>query len=156
MMQEDLLPGDILLYTFDPKSAYSWIIRFHSGSKYTHAELFLGGGMTLTAKSDNGVNYYLFDEKRLGCVMRPRVPFNRDGCVAWFERSGEKGKPYGWLELLNFVDVNVDADGMVCSAVSALGARAGSVDCFNGVPAQRIAPKDFRYCDAFAVAWEAK
>lgn len=154
-MIPQLLPGDILLYTFDPKSAYSWLIRMHTGSKYTHAELYLGFAATLTAKSERGVDYYDYDPKRLGCVMRPIAPFDVTACRAWFEASGEKGKPYGWLELLNFIDYNVDADGMVCSAVSALGARAGGVACFNGLPARRVSPRDFRYSEAFAVAWEA-
>ena len=47
--REDLNPGDILLYRTKNKSIASAIIRWWTGSPYSHAAIYLGGGKILEA-----------------------------------------------------------------------------------------------------------
>jgi hypothetical protein len=49
LKREDLKPGDILLYRAQKKSIVSSIIRWWTGSPYSHAAIYLGDGKILEA-----------------------------------------------------------------------------------------------------------
>lgn len=151
--QSTLQRGDILLYTLDKSSFFSWAIYIKTGSRLVHAETYIGNGVTVTAKPSRGVNYYAYTSDRLGCVMRPRDPFDCDTALEWFERGGPertpiKGQPYGFLDLAVFYGLPWDGPGMVCSAVVTSLGRAGGLTLFNGADARRISPFSLSINDA--------
>lgn len=151
--QSEIQPGDVLLYTLDKRSLFSWAIFIKTGSKLTHAETYIGNGLTVTAMSSHGVNYYPFNPDRLGCIMRPRTPFDLARALEWFEhgdytRTPIKGQPYGYLDLGTFYGLPYDGPGMVCSAVSTAFGRAGGLSLFNDTDARRISPFALSICDA--------
>lgn len=138
--QTDLQPGDVLLYR--PKGVFGWVIRFHTGYKIGHVEVYVGNGQSVASRDGVGVDVYPWRNTELAYVLRPTCPFNLVRAMAWFTRVG-KGQPYGWLDLLQFCGYDVEARGMVCSPCATYMQRAGEIPVFGDRPAETIKPGDF-------------
>lgn len=131
-----MLPGDALLY--GPKGLYGWVIRFHTGHPIAHVEVYAGDGRTVASRNGKGVGLYDFNPDRLKGIYRPTQPFDFDAAMRWFGQLPPMR--YGWADLLNFIDVDVDADGIVCSPFATLFYRAGGFNPFGDEPANKVAP----------------
>jgi hypothetical protein len=134
-----LVAGDVLLY--HGRGLYGRIIQFHTGHPIGHVECYLGAERSFASRDRIGVNFYDLRTADLTYVCRPRIPFNLTAALAW--AVPQIGTPYGWLDLLAFIDVNVDGKGIVCSPAVTLFQRAGTIEPFNGEPANKIAPFQF-------------
>jgi hypothetical protein len=145
MTSADLLPGDVLLYK--ASGVYGWIIRFHTGHPISHVECYVGNGQSAASRDGKGTAVYPLRTDGLVMVCRPILPFDVAKALAWFAAEGHK--PYGWADLLQFIDVNVDTDGIVCSPFVTELLRAGGLDPFNGEPAEKIAPFQFETSNVF-------
>jgi hypothetical protein len=53
------------------------------------------------------------------------------------------GTPYGWLDLLNFIGLNVDTEGIVCSAFATEFYRACGWNLFPTDQSNDVAPFEF-------------
>jgi hypothetical protein len=144
-----MLPGDICLYK--TKGLYGWFIRFHTGHKIGHVEVYVGNGESVASRDRIGVGKYPFREEDLAYILRATVPVNLANGMLWF--TTVKGQPYGWADLLQFCGYEVDGKGMVCSPFATMFCRAmgliGKNDPFNGEPANKIAPFQFKLSPLF-------
>lgn len=143
----DLQPGDCLLY--GPKGFFGWAIRIHTGHSIAHVEVFVGydPAESVASRDGKGVGLYPLRIDGLKAVYRPREPFNLGAALRWFKQLPPI--PYGWADLLNFIDINVDAKGIVCSPFAAEFYRAGGLDPFNGEPSNKIMPFQFAVSNSF-------
>lgn len=142
-----ILPGDVLLYT--PKGIYGWIIRFHTGHPVGHVETYIGNGRSVASRDGKGTGNYEVRIDGLVTICRPRLPFDLERGLGWLQRTGHR--PYGWLDLLQFIDINIDGKGIVCSPFVTEFARACGYDPFNGEPANKIMPFQFATSLAYRV-----
>jgi hypothetical protein len=106
-----------------------------------HVEVYVGGGDAVASRNGLGVNEYPLRTRDLLHVLRPEQPFDLIAAMAWFRTA--KGLPYGWADLLQFVGLNVNRRGIVCSPFATLFLRAGGIPVFNDEPAEKIAPFQF-------------
>lgn len=144
-----LRPGDVLLYR--GTGLYGLIIRFHTGHKEGHVEVYAGLGLSVASRNGIGVNTYPLRHNDLCLVCRPKpeYPFRLGKALAWHAK--QIGTPYGWFELLEFIGYDVKAHGVVCSAYATEFLRAGGIDPFNGEDAQRVAPYEFTVSNVFDI-----
>ena len=103
--------------------------------------MYLGEGRSYASRNGQGVNFYDLRTKDLQYVCRPKLPGDLRAAMAWAKT--QVGMPYGWLDLLAFIDVNIDGQGIVCSPAATLFERAAGLDPFNGEPCNKIAPFQF-------------
>lgn len=144
-----LKAGDVLLYA--PKGVYGWIIRFHTGHAIGHVETYVGGGFSVASRDGIGVGKYPLRASELAIVCRPKpdILLNWTAASRWF--ASVKGLPYGWMDLLQFIDFNVDGNGMVCSPFCTLHARALGYDPFNGENALKVPPYLFETSNCYDI-----
>lgn len=143
-----LRAGDVLLYR--PVGFYGLLIWVKSWHPIAHVETFVGNGESIASRDGLGTGVYPLRLSELAIVCRPRVPVDIAGARARFEQLPHR--PYGWLDLLEFIGLDVDAPGIVCSPCATEVMRdAGLVDLFNGEPAKMIAPFQFALDPAFDV-----
>lgn len=135
----NLLPGDVLLYK--GTGLYGRIIRLKTWHSEGHVEVYAGGGISVASRDGRGVDSYPFRDRDLIHVLRPTVPFDGHAAFTWFRTM--RGTRYGWLDLFQFVGVNINAKGIVCSPFATLYLRAGGVPIFNTEQAEKIAPFQF-------------
>jgi cell wall-associated NlpC family hydrolase len=135
---QSLRPGDVLLYK--PTSRFGQMIVFHTGGPCSHAELYVGEGLSLASRDGKGTGCYELRTADLGWVLRPTTPFSVEGARAWFNQTGHQ--PYGWYDLLAFCGYPVNGAGVVCSPYVVYLLRAGGVPVFKTIPPERIAPND--------------
>jgi hypothetical protein len=172
---DDLEPFDFLLYR--PKGIYGRIIRFKTGQKIGHVEVYLGrdvlnrvglldsldkaNGNTPThystaSRDGQGVNFYPVRMTELAYVMRPRdiyAPKIGAQVAAVYRAIQLRGTPYGWLDLLDFCGYHVNGEGVVCSPYATVIGRAARLDLFNGTQARVIRPCDFRQSELLYTYW---
>ena len=142
-----LQPGDALLYK--PKGLYGLLIRMHTGHPVGHVEVYLGAGRSTASRDKIGVDIYPLRTEGLIQICRPKLPFDVLKATAF--ALSQKGTPYGWGDLFNFIGLDVDAKGIVCSPWATLVYRAACGDPFNGDAANRIAPFQFATTTFFEV-----
>lgn len=144
---ETLKPADVLLYK--PRGVFGWIIATKTWHQVAHCEAYIGAGFSVASRDGLGVGLYPLRVEDLAYVCRPVVPFDMSRALAWFEK--QKGTPYGWADLGQFIGLNIDALGIVCSPFVTRFLRAGRIDPFNGEPAEKIAPFEFLLADCFKI-----
>ena len=167
-----LQPGDVLLYS--GAGPMSLGIRLVTASRYTHVEMFDGGGASWASRDWIGVGRYPLrtDGLALALRMHPSVPFDLEGARAfWRDADGE---PYDWPGLvvsrLPWLQSRTsDERAQFCSEAltravrfgiaRATGVPAGrgmgqalavrGFDPFAGAPAEAIHPGAFAWCPFF-------
>ncbi len=146
MKPEDLIqPGDCLLYK--PSGLFGKLIAIKTWHAIAHAEIYRGKGLSVASRDGLGVGLYPFRVSGLGYVLRPIPKLDLDKADKWFESV--KGQPYGWADLLAFLGVGVDGNGMVCSPFATDYYRAAGMDPFNSEPSIKIAPFEFLLSNCF-------
>lgn len=138
-LEAQLGAGDVLLYR--GTGVYGWFIRRHTGHPIGHVEVFVGAGQSFASRNGIGVNFYPLRTNDLRYVCRPNRPFDLDAGIAW--GNTQMGTPYGWLDLLQFADYDVDGKGYVCSPAAAMFQEEMKLNPFNGEPPMKIAPFQF-------------
>jgi hypothetical protein len=144
-----LKAGDVLLYK--PKGLFGWFIRVKTWHAVAHVECYIGDGFSVASRDGIGVGKYPLRTSELVTVCRPidAVVLNWPRALAWFDR--QKGTRYGWIDLLQFAGLNVDADGIVCSPFIARFCRMLGYDPFNGEDPQKVAPFEFALSNCYAL-----
>lgn len=142
-----LLPGDVLLYK--PGNIYARVIAVKTWHPISHVECYIGNGKSVASRDGIGTGTYPVRMADLVTVCRAKVPFDLPKALAWF--AAQPHRPYGWLDLLQFIGWNITAPGIVCSPFVTEFLRAGGLDPFNGEPAAKIAPFEFELADEFQV-----
>jgi cell wall-associated NlpC family hydrolase len=135
----DLKPLDCLLYR--PKGVFGRIISVKTWHNISHVEVYAGDGMSFASRDGIGVDLYPWRNTELAYVLRPTVPV--DATKAFAYARSMKGTPYGWLDLLAFVGLNVDFKGIVCSAFATEIYRKGGWHIFPTDLANDVAPFEF-------------
>lgn len=113
--------GDVLLYS--GTGVFSWGIKVKTWSRFSHVEVFDREGTTLASRDGRGVNRYVFTEKNLKAILRPKTPPVLDVArgLEWFEREA-KGQPYDWWGLFAFFAAKAQGSkklAMFCSEFEA-------------------------------------
>ena len=156
-----LHPGDVLLYR--PTGIFGWVIATKTWHQVGHCEIYLGAGVSVASRDGLGVGIYPLRTADLATVCReaPRtcayggethtfpLRFDLAKALAWYRI--QPAQPYGWLDLLQFVGLNIDSKGIVCSPFATEFLRAGGLDPFNHEPSLKIAPFQFRLSPVFDV-----
>ncbi len=152
-MIPDLRSGDVLLYR--GSSIFSLLIGLKTWHLRTsHVEVYIGDGLSVASRDGHGVGKYPLRTKGLQYVLRP-LDFQKAAALDWFYREAN-GKPYGWLDLLNFFGIPVNAKGLVCSPFAAKFLREGAIPVFGREHINRIAPCSFLLTDLLEMVWDAK
>jgi uncharacterized protein YycO len=134
-----LEPGDCLLYK--PTGIFGHIIAIKTWHRIAHVEVYNGNQTSWASRDGAGVSRYGLRMAGLVYVLRPDQVLDLKAARDWAET--QRGAPYGWLDLLNFMGVRVDLKGIVCSPFVTLFYRHGGWNIFPIDDANRIAPFQF-------------
>lgn len=158
-----LAPGDVLLY--GGTGLFNRIIQVKTWSRYSHVEVYDGGGWSLASRNGIGVGRYPARIDDALAVYRLRVPFDLEAGRAYFAES--EGQGYDWWGLLAFTSAKFqgrDNGKQFCSEFAArwcrraIGAKAHhpsakaghatalavlGLDPWNGYDADGISPGEF-------------
>lgn len=134
-----LKPGDILLYR--PAGIFGRLIQVKTWHSISHVEIYDGGKQSLASRDGIGVGRYETRLKQLAFVLRPRVRLDLQHSRSYF--SMVEGRPYGWLDLLNFIGLPIKTRGMFCSEFAVEYLRAAGWDIFPEDDADRVSPFQF-------------
>ncbi|MDP2319551.1 MAG: hypothetical protein Q8O42_09475 [Acidobacteriota bacterium] len=109
--------GDVLLYS--GSGLFAWGIKVKTWSQFSHVEVYDRVGTTVASRDGKGVNRYLFNEKNLRAILRPKQPpiLDLERGRAWF-RTEAIGQPYDWLGLFAFFSARAQGSmkrAMFCS-----------------------------------------
>lgn len=142
-------PGDCLL--FSRKTIFDRVVSLKTWSSYTHVEIYIGNNKTVASRNGKGCAVYSQDLTGLGLILRPVKEVNIEKAMIWFWRYAN-GRPYGWIDLLRFVLINIPTKGLICSELATMWYRAGNFDPFSSsIFAGDIAPSDFRKSPNFII-----
>lgn len=142
-----LHPGDVLLYR--AKGLYGRIIALKTWHPIAHTEVYVGNGQSVASRDGIGTGLYPLRQTELAMVCRPIPPIDLEAGMRWFE--SQPHRPYGWMDLLQFIGFDIETFGVVCSPYSTLFVRSFMPDPFNGEPAYKIAPFEFLLSNCFTV-----
>lgn len=138
-----LHPGDVLLYC--GSGPVSWAIKVKTWSRISHAEIYIGNGMTWTSRDLIGSNFYPFTDEHLDTVLRPVPECQGDliAGIAWAKQY--TGRPYDTWGLLRFFRLGkYSTEKFFCSEAVVQFCRAAGMCIVNpNVDADTIAPGDF-------------
>jgi hypothetical protein len=150
----ELKAGDCLLY-FTRGSISDIVIGIKTWClSASHIEVYAGNYMSFASRNGIGVNRYLFRRNGLAHILRPMFTFEMKGALEFF--GNVRGTKYGWLDLLQFVSINIPTRGLICSQFADLLYRAAGVPAFNReYNAGAICPRDFLTSSAFTQIWKA-
>lgn len=148
-----LQAGDCLL--FSPSGFFGSIIKLKTWHNISHVEVYdgptgpSGAPQSWASRDGVGVNLYPARLNDIAIALRPRCLKGLDLDAMRAYGKSMIGTPYGWGDLLEFVNITHDFKGIVCSPFATLLYRAGGFDPFDGEDAQKIAPFEFAVTDAF-------
>lgn len=140
-----LEPGDVLLY--GATGFFGRVIALKTWHPIAHVECYIGNGLSVASRDGIGTGIYPVRTAGLVMICRPKVPLDVDRALALF--TAVPHRPYGWIDLLQFVGLNINTPGIVCSPCITEFLRDGGLDPFNGEPAERIAPFQFMTSPVF-------
>ena len=152
-LSSDLKPGDILLYR--GTGFYSKLIFLKTWHAISHVEVFLGNvnekrNMSTASRDGQGVAIYPLRED-ISYVLRPTLPFNTDAAIEFALKS--TGTPYGWLDLIQFCGIDIDANGIVCSPYATYVQRIAGIPVFRNEKAEKIAPSNFLLSELYNIIY---
>jgi len=142
-----LLAGDVLVYR--ACGLYGRVIQVKTWHNAAHVEAYVGNGKSVASRNGIGTGLYPVRMSELATICRPPQSFDVKAAMAWFTASPHR--PYGWLDLLQFIGLNVETGGVICSTFVTEFLRAGGFDPFNKEPADKIAPFEFELVDEMTV-----
>lgn len=150
MLDEQLLPGDALLYS--PTGLWGYLIALKTWlGKISHIEVYAGDGESWASRDGKGVQLYPLRIDHVATVLRPTQPLDLLAMDQWFETV--KGQAYDWGGLMRFLYWGSVGSGnnnkQFCSEFAVRIFRAGGMDPFNGVDADAIAPATFLLSSCF-------
>lgn len=139
-----LKPNDILLYR--PAGIFGRLISIKTWHAISHVEIYDrvdpdGSRWSVASRDGLGVDRYPLRLSELTYILRPTVPLNRVAGQQYFDSL--KGTPYGWVDLLDFIGLNVNTRGIVCSPFAAGYLRAEGWPVFPADPINKVAPFQF-------------
>lgn len=134
-----LKPGDCLLYK--PKGIFGRLIAIKTWHKISHVEVYDGEGYSWASRDGQGVNLYSWRDSELAYVLHPTMGLNLDAARTW--ASSMVGTPYGWADLLNFIAINVNKKGIVCSPFVTEFYRHAGWNIFPTDESNDVAPFEF-------------
>ena len=150
-----LLPGDILLY--EGKGFWAKVIKLKTGSRFSHCELYRGGGVSWASRDGEGVGAYLLRTEDLTAVYRPVGPLDWAAADAWF--ATVDGQGYDWVGLMATVFAKWqgrDNGKMFCSEFLVRVFRALAAPLFpTDVDADGVAPGDVPKSSRVLRVWRA-
>lgn len=163
---DNLKPGDILLYS--SKSLLGWLIRTKTFSRFSHVEIYIGDGLTITARPA-GVNTYDYTSKDLVVVLRPIATEVYLGhSIAWFQSV--RNQRYDWWGLFRFFRLGKESlDKQFCSEVCTRFSRLMLIKPHNDVnvwlrfqpfaekyDADLVSPGMFYSSPNYSLVWDEK
>jgi hypothetical protein len=134
-----LKPGDCLLYK--PDGLFGALISIKTWHKISHVEVYAGYGRSAASRDGEGVGFYEVRTDGLAHILRPTRSLDIACGLRYTRRSSNT--PYGWLDLLNFIGMNVDTKGIVCSAFATEFYRNCGWNVFPTDRANDVAPFEF-------------
>jgi hypothetical protein len=137
--------GDILLYS--GRGPLSWAVKVKTWSDISHVELYIGAGLTVSARAE-GVRYFPFTDKDLVEVWAPEAGYRKwdfDSGLVWFNEQAH-GQAYDVWGLLRFFRIGQESiDKQFCSEVVTRTLRAGGFEPFTPqTDADQVSPGMFR------------
>lgn len=147
MIIADLRPGDVLLYRAN--GFFGRLIALKTWHPISHVEVYVGNQQSVASRDGQGTGLYPLRLTELERVCRPIVPFDLAAGLAWFHSTPHRS--YGWADLLQFVGMNVDTKGVVCSPFATEFERRCGIDPFNGEDPNKIAPFQFELSPVYQV-----
>ncbi len=172
---ELLKPGHVLLY--GGTGFVNRLIQAKTWSRYSHCELYDGGGYSLASRNGQGVGRYPVRLDGLLAIMSVRAPMDMDAIRNWFDTVD--GQPYDWWGLLSFTSAKIQGRenfkqfcsefliralrvgiGAMCEHPSAKkgdkrALEALGLDPFNGYDADGLAPSEIRKSPMLRLEFEA-
>jgi len=175
---ERLQAGDLLLY--GGASLINRLIQIKTWSRYSHVEMYEGGGLSLASRNGLGVGRYPVRTDGLLMILRlrPWVPFSMAAVRQWFPYVD--GQEYDWWGLFAFFAATrrgPDNYKMQCAEFCARALRVGigaavplpvasplgdrralaalGYDPFNGHDADGIAPGEYAKSPLFMIEAES-
>jgi uncharacterized protein YycO len=137
--ETNLRPGDCLLYS--PKGVFGKIVQLKTWHPISHVEIYRGMGTSWASRDGQGVNSYPWRNTELAYVLRPTQTLYLTNADAW--ATLQIGTPYGWLELLEFINITHRGKGMFCSEFACYYYRAAGWPMFPLDLPSQIAPFQF-------------
>lgn len=135
-----LEPGDVLLYR--PVGIFGLAIAVKTWHRIAHIEIYVGNGQSVASRDGLGTGVYPLRLSQLAVVCRPLVPLDVTGALDRFKQKPHR--PYGWLDLVQFIGVDVDSGGIVCSPFGDEFIRdEGLIDFLNCEEKAKVAPFEF-------------
>lgn len=139
-----LKSGDCLLYK--PASIFGSVISVKTWHPVSHVEIFHSynsedGPRSIASRDGKGVNIYPTRTNQLIYVLRPNRALDLAAGFRYARRMF--GTPYGWWDLLNFIGLNTDSKGIVCSAFATEFYRACGWLVFPTDASNDVAPFEF-------------
>jgi len=146
----DLLPGDILLYRpLKPHLIQQGITKV-TGSPYTHASIYVGGGYVADSNIPLGVKRNMLTASIAGtrcvAVLRSQMGFGderRDSLRQFVDSVIDETRPYDFMRALNF---SATSRAYFDNQLDIIGENFGTVTA-----AEDYARRSF-FCSAFVVA----
>lgn len=153
--------GDHLIYGVRGFDLFNRITRLKTWSPAVHIELCIGQGESVASRNGIGVNLYPLRTEGLIAILRPKQELDLSAGLSWFNKpynkithEGVRGRPYGWLDLLQFININIHTDGWICSEFVSLFDEASEFYPFNPEYNDgRIDPGDYFVSNAFIWKW---
>lgn len=146
----ELQPGDLLLYK--PNGLMGRLISWRTSGKYSHCELYIGGGRSISARNE-GVNEFHY-RADFALVLRPTEPFDLKSALAWFEKEA-KGQAYDWLGILWWVYAKHYGNRLkaqFCSEIChRLYAKGGFYPFAAHIDSDTVSPSHFEWARNLAI-----
>lgn len=151
----EILPGDCLLYS--GSSFVSWAIRYRTWSSVSHVEVYVGDGLSVTAKPPWVRRYPLDTSFRLRYVLRPTAPLDLEAGRVWFNEYAA-GQEYHTAGLFRFFKLGkADPAKAICSEVCTGYYWACGLLVFAArMDPELISPAHFLTSPALRLIWEWK
>ena len=144
------------MQVFGGYSPFDLCISLCTFSRATHVEFTLDRDHVLASRPGLGADCYPRRTTGLRYVLRPVVPLDVENAVNWFYFNC-KGKPYGWLDLLQFIGITVRTEGVICSQTTDLLFQNGAARIFNPrYPNGLITPRDHLVVGGLELVWTFK
>jgi len=147
-----LKPGDVLLY--GGHDFVDTVIQLKTWSRAAHIEIAVDKVSSVASRNGIGVGFYPHRSKGLRYVLRPNLPVDFANGMAWFYANA-KGRPYGWSDLLGFVNISLNVgNGLICSEFASMFFDHCSAPLFDPkYPRGIICPRDFLITPRLDLIW---